>query len=60
LETVGPVTVSIGLAVFPADGEDIATLIRLADEAMYQAKQNGRNQVRVYSAPATGTERKAA
>jgi diguanylate cyclase (GGDEF)-like protein len=52
LETVGPVTVSIGLASFPGDGEDIATLIRLADEAMYQAKQTGRNRVCVYSAEA--------
>jgi diguanylate cyclase (GGDEF)-like protein len=58
LETVGPVTVSIGLASFPADGEDMGTLIRLADEAMYEAKENGRNQTRVHGAPAKTTQPK--
>jgi len=39
------VTVSIGLATFPLDAKDEEGLICMADKAMYQAKQKGRNQV---------------
>jgi diguanylate cyclase (GGDEF)-like protein/PAS domain S-box-containing protein len=35
------VTASIGAALFPADGEDAATLIRHADDAMYRVKEAG-------------------
>jgi diguanylate cyclase (GGDEF)-like protein len=39
------VTVSIGLAAFPAHGETEAALLRAADAALYKAKAEGRNRV---------------
>jgi diguanylate cyclase (GGDEF)-like protein/PAS domain S-box-containing protein len=36
------VTTSIGVSVYPGDGPDAETLIKNADTAMYQAKENGR------------------
>jgi diguanylate cyclase (GGDEF)-like protein/PAS domain S-box-containing protein len=38
---------SIGLALYPEDGADPHTLLRCADAAMYQAKDGGKDQVRV-------------
>jgi len=44
---------SVGIALYPADGQDEETLLALADEAMYRAKKAGRNQYSFYSnAPA--------
>ena len=43
------VTASIGVAVYPMDGEDVATLLRNADAAMYAAKQGGRNTFRFFA-----------
>jgi len=42
------VTTSIGVSVFPDDGLDAETLIRNADTAMYQAKENGRQSCRFF------------
>ncbi len=42
------VTGSLGLTVFPSDGEDAETLLRNADIAMYRAKEEGRNVFRFY------------
>jgi diguanylate cyclase (GGDEF)-like protein len=39
------VSVSIGVACAPGQAQDRITLLRLADEALYRAKEGGRNQV---------------
>ncbi|HIE3578442.1 TPA: EAL domain-containing protein [Legionella anisa] len=40
---------SMGISIFPEDGQDIKTLLKLADTALYQAKEKGRNQFHYYS-----------
>ena len=42
------VTASIGIAVFPANGDDAESLIRNAEVAMYTAKSEGRAAVRFF------------
>jgi diguanylate cyclase (GGDEF)-like protein len=44
-----PVTVSVGVTCFPADGATATELIERADQLMYQAKQQGRNSVVCYA-----------
>lgn len=43
------ITISMGISIFPTDGSDIQTLLKLADTALYQAKERGRNQFHFYS-----------
>jgi diguanylate cyclase (GGDEF)-like protein len=42
-------TCSVGISVFPYDGDDADTLIKNADAAMYDAKQRGRNSFQFYT-----------
>ena len=42
------VDASIGVTLFPADDEDADTLLRHADQAMYLAKQSGRNRFHLF------------
>jgi len=44
------ISTSIGVAIYPEDGEHEEVLLERADQAMYQAKQSGRNQVRLFQA----------
>ena len=43
------VSASVGIATFPDDGDDVETLVKNADAAMYQAKERGRNNFQFYS-----------
>ena len=43
-------TLSVGIAMYPADGETFDTLYQRADAAMYRAKQNGRNRYGFFTA----------
>jgi diguanylate cyclase (GGDEF)-like protein len=42
------VTGSVGISIYPGDGEDVDTLLKNADAAMYHAKEKGRNQYQFY------------
>jgi diguanylate cyclase (GGDEF)-like protein len=42
-------TTSIGVSLYPRDGADAGSLLRLSDTAMYQAKERGRNNFQVFS-----------
>lgn len=43
------VSASVGIAFYPKDGEDVETLIRNADVAMYKTKRGGDDNISVYS-----------
>ncbi len=44
------VTASVGIALYPSDGADLAALLQNADIAMYDAKKHGRDAYRVFAA----------
>ncbi len=44
-QPLGCVSISGGIAGFPADGDSIQKVVRIADAALYQAKSEGRNRV---------------
>lgn len=47
-QTLGTITVSAGVAAYPAHADSSQDLIRAADEALYQAKKAGRDRICVY------------
>jgi two-component system cell cycle response regulator len=49
-----PITISVGVAMTRSAGETPASLLRRADEALYAAKNGGRNCLRVADASAPG------
>lgn len=48
-DSIGPVTASLGVAHFPDLAQETATLLRMADAALYRAKQAGRDRLVVHS-----------
>jgi len=44
----GRVTISVGVAVFPEDGQDLGAIVDAADAALFAAKRAGRNAVRAH------------
>ncbi|MBB6446897.1 EAL domain-containing protein [Bacillus benzoevorans] len=42
------ITTSIGLSIFPYDGEDLFTIVKNADTALYRAKEQGKNKYTIY------------
>lgn len=45
LDTIGHITASVGVATFLEHSDNLEDLLELTDQAMYQSKRNGRNQV---------------
>lgn len=60
LDTIGGITASIGVATFLEHSDRIDELIELADQAMYKAKLNGRNQVQIAQQQQTNNWQKIA
>ena len=44
-QSLGGITISLGVAAYPQHGEDPEAILGVADKAFYQAKQAGRDQV---------------
>ncbi len=44
------ITISIGITIYPMDDKDLASLLKDADQAMYRAKQAGRNNFQLFGA----------
>jgi diguanylate cyclase (GGDEF)-like protein/PAS domain S-box-containing protein len=44
------ISTSLGISLYPEDGQDFATLLKHADIAMYHAKERGRNNFQFFSA----------
>ena len=47
------ITPSIGISLYPKDGQDVGSLMKHADAGMYMAKKQGRNNYRFYTSSAT-------
>ncbi|MDR7047833.1 diguanylate cyclase (GGDEF)-like protein/PAS domain S-box-containing protein [Duganella sp. 3397] len=48
-QQIANISSSIGIALYPQDGKDIETLMKNADQAMYGAKENGKNRYQYYA-----------
>ncbi len=48
------VTASVGISLYPNDGNEVETLIRNADAAMYRAKESGKNNYEFFTQKMTG------
>ncbi|MDE7130511.1 MAG: sensor domain-containing diguanylate cyclase [Lachnospiraceae bacterium] len=52
-------TASIGVAIFPQEGDDFESLYKAADQGLYKAKKRGKNQLAFYRDEWMGTEAKS-
>jgi diguanylate cyclase (GGDEF)-like protein/PAS domain S-box-containing protein len=52
--SLGGITISVGVAGFPGNGDDSATILQAADTALYAAKTTGRDRVSVAPHPPAG------
>lgn len=52
-------TVSIGISLYPQDGQNFSTLLKKADDAMYEVKERGRNGMSYASHPSEGNTKKS-
>jgi diguanylate cyclase (GGDEF)-like protein len=50
-KTLGPVTISAGIAVYPTHAMEMESLLHAADQALYQSKRAGRNRGTLAAAP---------
>ena len=61
LETNLPrITISVGVAAFPEAGDNPQSVMKAADDALYRAKEGGRNRVELANAAAQPIRRKDA
>ena len=44
---IGPITLSIGLAIFPDNGDNAYAVLQAADAALYRAKTSGRDRIAI-------------
>src|SRR5262245_37360718 len=59
-QPLGSISVSGGVAEYPYDGMDAVSLLRAADQALYEAKRQGRNRIVAASGPEAAASREAA
>ena len=59
-QPLGMISVSGGVAEYPYDGMDAVSLLKAADQSLYEAKRQGRNRIVVASGPEGATGREGA
>ncbi len=59
-QPLGSISVSGGVAEYPYDGMDAVSLLKAADQALYEAKRQGRNRIVAASGPEAASGREAA
>jgi diguanylate cyclase (GGDEF)-like protein len=55
-QSLGKITVSAGIAMFPEHGATAETLLHAADQALYRAKAEGRDRVVTAGEPGAGSQ----
>jgi diguanylate cyclase (GGDEF)-like protein/PAS domain S-box-containing protein len=58
-QPLGKVSVSLGVASFPADGDTVEAVLSAADQALYAAKEGGRNRIQAQQELRPGGKRRA-